>query len=105
MRMNGSMEVVSFQMAAGTKQADALAGIRSLDEFYRGTTGYRGMQAAQDDQDGTWILVLNWDEAESEKKASAAMMGSAKTNGFKQLVVPQTVTKKLYPCYASPGVE
>lgn len=100
MKMNGSMEMVTFQMAEGTKREEALEGIGCLDAFYSETTGYRGMQAAQDDQTGTWILVLTWDSAESEKKASAAMMSSEKTNGFKQLVIPRTVTKKMYPCYS-----
>ncbi len=105
MKMNGSMEMVTFQMAEGTKQEEALEGIRCLDAFYRGTVGYRGMQAAQVDQTSEWILVLNWDSAESEKKASGAMMASAKTNGFKKLVIPQTVTKKIYRCYCSLGLE
>ena len=103
MKMNGSMEMVTFKMAEGTSREAALEGIWSLDSFYSGTAGYQGMQAAQDDHTGTWILVLNWDSAESEKIASAAMMSSMKTDGFKQLVVPQTVTKKIYPCYISSG--
>ncbi len=105
MKINGSMEMVTFQMAEGTQQDEALEGIRCLDAFYSGTMGYRGMQAAQDDQTGAWTLVLNWDSAESEKKASAAMMASAKTDGFKQLVVPKTVTKKIYQCYSSAVAE
>ncbi len=99
MKTAGSLEVVSFQMADSTTPEDALGGIRSLDEFYKETLGYRGMQVARNEE-GMWILVLNWDCAESEQKASAAMMASEKTLGFKKSVIPQTVTKKLYTCYA-----
>ncbi|TVR89864.1 MAG: hypothetical protein EA428_09455 [Spirochaetaceae bacterium] len=99
MKTAGSMEVVSFQMADSTTQEEALGGIRALDEFYKEKLGYRGMQAARN-EGGTWILVLNWDCVESEKKASAAMMASEKTLGFKKNVIPQTVTKKIYTCYA-----
>ena len=98
MEMKGRMEVITFQMIEGTSREQALAGIRSLDQFYRGTAGFGGMQAAQDDQTRQWTLVLNWDSPESERKASAAMMGSERTNGFKQLVVPQTVSKKILTC-------
>lgn len=98
MKTAGGMEVVSFQMTAGTKLEDALGGIRSLDEFYKGKSGYQGMKAALG-EDGTWILVLQWDCAESEKSASAAMMASNEADTFKKLVIPLTVTKKIYPCY------
>lgn len=99
MKTAGSMEVVSFQMTAGTMLEDALGGIRSLDEFYKDKSGYQGMKAALG-EDGTWILVLHWECAEAEKSASAAMMASNDTGTFKKLVIPQTVTKKIYPCYA-----
>jgi hypothetical protein len=98
MKTAGSMEVVSFKMVPGTAQEDALGGIRTLDEFYKDKPGFQGMQAALGD-DGTWMLVLNWDCAESEKSASAAMMASDKTGSFKKTIIPQTVTKKIYPCY------
>jgi hypothetical protein len=98
MKTAGSMEVVSFKMATGTRQEDALGGIRTLDGFYRKKPGYQGMQAALD-EDGTWMLVLNWDSVESEKLASAAMMASDETVTFKKIVIPQTVTKKIYTCY------
>ena len=98
MKTAGSMEVVSFQMTAGTMLEDALGGIRSLDEFYKDKSGYQGMKAALG-EDGTWILVLHWDRTESEKSASAAMMASSETDKFKKLVIPQTVTKKIYPCF------
>ncbi len=99
MKRNGSMEVVTFHMVEGTKLEEALKGIGSLDAFYRSSAGYQGMQVARDDKTGVWTLVLAWDASESERAASAAMMTSDRTNGFKQLVVPQTVQKKMYPCY------
>ena len=101
MEMNGSMEVVTFQMVEGTRREQVLDGIRSLDQFYSGAAGYGGMQAAQDNQTQHWTLVLNWDSPESEKEASAAMVGSERTKGFTQLVVPQTVIKKIYTCYCA----
>ena len=98
MKVNGSMEMVSFEMTAGTSLEDALNGIRVLKDFYTNQAGFRNLQAAQE-KDGRWTLVLHWNSPEAEKKASAAMMGSATTDEFKKMVIPHTVTKQMYRCY------
>jgi len=98
MKMNGSLEMVSFEMPTETSLENALRGIGVLRDFYSNKVGFRSLQAAQD-KDGRWTLVLHWDSPEDEKKASAAMMASETTDEFKKTVIPHTVTKKMHPCY------
>ncbi|MEN1758884.1 hypothetical protein [Anoxynatronum sibiricum] len=100
----GCVEVVRFDLLQGTEKKKALEGFQILDVFYRSQEGYGGMSAAQADE-SAWILMLHWRSKEDEKLASGRMMASQDTIGFKQLVIPQTVEKKIYTGYFSDAVD
>ena len=100
----GCVEIVRFDLLQGTEKKKALEGFRVLDAFYRSQEGYGGMSAAQADE-SAWILMLHWRSKEDEKLASGRMMASQDTIGFKQLVIPQTVEKKIYTGYFSDAVD
>lgn len=60
------------------------------------------MNVAQVEEDA-WTLVLYWRSKQDEKVASGRMMSSEETNGFKGLVIPKTVEKKIYPGFIMGG--
>lgn len=90
------VEIINFNLLEGTENITALEGFKSLDSFYRSQEGYHGMNAAQVDADA-WTLILYWNSKQDEKQASGRMMSSNETDGFKRLVIPKTVEKKIYP--------
>ncbi len=90
------MEIISFNLLEGTEKKAALEGFKALDSFYRSQEGYHGMNVAQVDAD-SWTLILYWTSKQDEKQASGRMMSSEETDGFKRLVIPKTVEKKIYP--------
>ncbi|SMP70848.1 hypothetical protein [Anoxynatronum buryatiense] len=94
----GCVEIVRFDVMQGTEKMIALEAFKLLDAFYQAQEGYFGMNAAQANDDA-WILILYWRSKEDEKLASGRMMASEETEGFKQLVIPKTVEKKMYPSF------
>ncbi len=47
------------------------------------------------EENGQWVLLLDWASVADERAASVAMMQSAETTAFKQVVDPKTVSKRL----------
>ncbi len=96
------VEIVSFSLLEGTGKKKALEEFKALDTFYRTQEGYQGMNAAQVDADA-WKLILYWRSKQNEKEASGRMMSSEETNGFKGMVIPKTVEKKIFPGFIIGG--
>lgn len=96
MKEKGSIEIITFNQVDNLEEQQLLGGFRVLDEFYKKFDGYYGMDIAKV-KEGQWTLVLRWESKELEKRASANMMKSDKTNQFKMLVNPKTVVKNVYP--------
>jgi len=100
MKINGAIEIISFNSQEGVTADQFLSEVGVLDQFFKGFEGYNDMKVLKE-ENGLFTLVIHWDSAEAEKSATVQMMKSDDTKPFMQMVQPASVSKKVVQCFSS----
>jgi hypothetical protein len=90
------LETISFQLRDGVEDADFLRRNKKVEtEYMRQRPGFRSRETAHG-ADGTWLVLVHWDNAEHADATGRVFMQAAETKEFMAAVDPATVSQGRY---------
>lgn len=92
----GTLELVQFKLIEGKTDADLAATHEGISEFLKEQSGFIYRSISQR-EDGTYIDIVYWENLDSAKKASDALMQDARGQAMVALCDMESVSMQHLP--------
>lgn len=86
------VELVSFELEAGTDEADFLKGNEGVQAFVRGLEGFVYRSLCKNEESGQWVDIVYWADADAAKQASDAFMNSPACVAWASMIDRETLS-------------